>query len=75
MKRVFFNFLVDKYNSIDGNSETKKLAIEIALTNLLGEERFITCIKNINIVNEFEENENKATQLRYINEHLDKLLN
>jgi hypothetical protein len=63
-----------KINSIDGNSETQKLAIDIALTNLLGEERFINCIKNINIVNEFEENENKTTQLRYINEHLDKLL-
>ena len=64
-----------KINSIDGSWETQKLAIDIALTNLLGEEKFITCIKNINIVNEFGENENKATQFRYINEHIDRLLN
>jgi len=63
-----------KISPIEGNMKTQKLAADIILTNLLGEERFITLIKNIQIVNEFGENENNATQISYINEHIDKVL-
>jgi hypothetical protein len=51
------------------------LAVDIALTNLLGEERFITLIKSVQIVNEFGENEGKATPLRRLYEHINGILN
>lgn len=64
-----------RLNSIEGSAETQKLAIDIALTNLLGEERYMTLFKGIKIVTDFGENENRATLIRHISDHVDKVLN
>lgn len=64
-----------KITSIDGNNETQKIAVDIVLTSLLGEERFMTLIKNIQIVNDFGENESSATQLKFIRQHIDRVTN
>ena len=61
-------------SSIEGNLETKNLAVDVALTGLMGEERFMTLIKNIRIVDNFRENKKHATKLKQINEHIEKLV-
>lgn len=63
-----------RISSIDGNLETKNLAVDVALTGLMGEERFMALIKNIRIVNDFGENETHVTNLKQINEHIEKIL-
>lgn len=63
-----------RISSINGNLETKNLAVDVALTSLMGEERFMSLIKNIRIVDNFGENEKQATKLKQINEHIEKIV-
>lgn len=44
-----------KVEHVDGNDDIKYLAVDIVLTNLLGEEVYLKTIKNISLVKGFEE--------------------
>jgi hypothetical protein len=60
---------------VDGDLNTCYSAIDIALTGYLGEEEFMRLIKNIKIVDVFEaENKDKATQLKYIKNHIESII-
>jgi hypothetical protein len=63
-----------RISTIDGNLETKNLAVDVVLTSLMGEERFMALIKNIRIVDNFGENEKQAIKLKQINEHIEKIV-
>ena len=58
---------------IHGNVSTKKLAIDIVLTNILGEEKYISLIKNIYTLDCFDES-NNSSEFKFLNEHINKIL-
>jgi len=59
---------------IDGNQETKKQAVDIALTGYLGEEDYMLLINDIQIIDEFEDAiKSKATLLKDIKQHVKSL--
>lgn len=61
-------------DDFDGNKNTADTAIDIGLTGYLGEEKFITLIKNIKIVSGTEEQyQNKTTLVKYIKDHVESL--
>lgn len=64
-----------KIDPINGNKETQNLALDIIMANILGEEKYMTLFKNVNIVNHFGDDENKATPIKHLNEHIVKVLN
>jgi len=56
---------------IEGNLDYSYLAVDIGLTNLLGEEKYMKLIKNIKIVKKFQDTDkNKATPFKYLDKHL-----
>jgi len=61
-------------DDINGNDETVNMAIDIALTGFLGEEKFMSLIKNISIINSDEEFSEKATSIKYIAKHIESIL-
>lgn len=62
-----------KIDDIDDNININ-VAIDIALTGYLGEENYMTLIKNIKVVTSFDEElQSKATQLKYIKKHIESL--
>ena len=61
-------------DTIDGDNDTVNMAIDIALTGYLGEEKFMQLIKGIKTVTRFEEeHQNKATLVKYIKEHIESI--
>jgi hypothetical protein len=44
-----------KIEGIKGNLDTQRMAVDIQLTNLLGERNYIKIVKGVNIVSEFSE--------------------
>jgi hypothetical protein len=44
-----------KLTGVNGNLDTQCIAVDILLTNILGERSFIKVVKGVNIVSEFEE--------------------
>jgi hypothetical protein len=54
--------------------QTKELAVDLVLTNLLGEKRKIDEINFIEIVDDFE-GEKGITQIKFLPAHLDKIKN
>ena len=62
----------DNLNPLD--TSTKELAVDLVLTNLLGEKRKIEELDFVDTVNKFE-NQNGITQLKYLPAHLDKIKN
>ena len=63
-----------KISTVHGDVKTEALAVEIALTNIIGEEKFIKLLKNVRIVNDFGSDEFNATSIKYLSNHLDKIL-
>ena len=61
-------------DDINGNDDTINMAIDIALTGFLGEERFMNLIKHINIISFAEESKNKVTSIKDIGKHIESLL-
>lgn len=60
-------------NNIDGNLHTQYIAVDIVITNLLGEEKFMKQIKNIKIVNDSDLNgQDKWTLLKNLEKHLNR---
>jgi hypothetical protein len=60
-------------DDINGNDNTINMAIDIALTGFLGEERFMYLIKNISIISLIEESENKGTSIKHLRKHIESL--
>jgi len=61
-------------DNVDGDDNTANTAIDIALTSYLGEEDYMTLIKNVKIVDFFEEeHQNKATPIKYIKKHIESI--
>ncbi|MES2427149.1 MAG: hypothetical protein V4560_09250 [Bacteroidota bacterium] len=61
-------------DDINGNEDTVSMAIDIALTGYLGEEMYMSLIKNISVVNNFEEEyRGKASLIKYIKKHIEQL--
>lgn len=62
-------------DDIDGDIGIINMAIDIALTGYLGEEKYITAIKNVKIVTSFDEElKKKTTRLQYIKKHIESIL-
>lgn len=59
-------------DGIDGNEKTRYWAVEICITNILGEEVFMDRILNLKVVNFFNDDNNKGL-LKNLGKHLDKL--
>jgi hypothetical protein len=60
---------------IEGDENTLNTAVDIALTGYLGEETFMSLIMNINIVEEFgEENDIKPNLLKHIKKHMESIM-
>ncbi len=57
---------------IDGDDSTINLAIDIALTGYLGEEMFLSFIKNIQVVGNFSASQH-PTSIKYIKKHIESL--
>jgi hypothetical protein len=61
-------------DNVDGNANTRLLAAEIAITNLLGEDMLMNTIKNIQVVPEISQGDlNKWSDLENLKRHLDQL--
>jgi len=60
-------------DQVDGNSDTQLSAVEIAVTNLLGEERFMRSIKNIQLISDINDANKRWSKLENLKVHLDKL--
>lgn len=66
------DIMIDNVDS--DNYDVVNMAIDIALTGYLGEEKFMKLIKGIKIVNSFEEEyQNKATLVKYIKKHIESI--
>ncbi|WP_183573929.1 hypothetical protein HDF18_08700 [Mucilaginibacter sp. X5P1] len=61
-------------DDINGNDDTINMAIDIALTGFIGEEKFMNLIKNISIISCDEEFSEKATSIKYIAKHIESIL-
>ncbi|MGG9962693.1 hypothetical protein [Ferruginibacter sp. SUN106] len=60
----------DNLKSLDKNS--KEIAVDLILTNLLGEQIKMTQLDFIDIVNDFE-NENEITEIQFLPKHLKEI--
>jgi len=61
-------------DDINGDDNTINLAVDIALTGYLGEEKFMTDIQNVKIVTSFEEeHQDKVSMLKHIKSHIESL--
>lgn len=63
-----------KTDKINENLAIQKLSVDIALTNILGEEKFMHLIKNINIINDISVDEDRESELKYLNKHIDSII-
>ena len=62
-------------NNVDGNLTTKYIAVDVVITNLLGEERFMNEIKNISIIKGDDLNtQHNWSLLKNLDKHLNALL-
>ena len=58
-----------KITNLGDEHKTKELATDIALTNILGEEKYMNLIKNVKIVDDFND-ATKSTPLVHLDNHL-----
>ena len=60
-----------KIDSVDGNVDTCYLAVDIAITSILGEEKYMQLIRNVKIVPGFEADEkDKSSLFKYLSKHI-----
>lgn len=59
---------------INGNINVKKTASDIALTNILGEKKFIKLIKNIQIIETDTIGINKMSSFQYLDKNITKII-
>lgn len=60
-----------KLNNVDGNEDTQYLAVDIHLTNIIGEKDYMKFIKNISLVSEFSsESKDRSILLNEIYNYL-----
>lgn len=60
-----------KSDKIDGNLDTCYLAVDIAITSILGEEKYMDLVKNVKLVLEFEADQvNRSGLFKYLSKHL-----
>jgi len=61
-------------DGVDGDLNTHRLAVDIALTGYLGEEKFMTLIRDIQFITELKNEQiNRLTKLRHILKHIDSI--